>query len=63
MGSRRTCPEWSERSERTHTTQLINGKDLVELNISLIDTFANYLEINSKRARLSKILANFGQKN
>ena len=33
-----------------------------DLNISLIEAFVNYLEIKTKRVRLSEILQNFGQK-
>jgi hypothetical protein len=42
--------------------QIYNYENLLELNISLIETFADYLAINSTRVRLSKLLDNFGQK-
>ncbi len=46
-----------------YKTQILNSDNLVNLNINLIDAFSNYLEIKTKRIRLSEILINFGQKN
>jgi len=41
---------------------VIAAKNLLELNISLIEAVCDLLQINTKRIRLSQILDNFGQK-
>ena len=43
-------------------TQIEKSLSFTDLNISLIEAFANYLEIKTKRVKLSEILQNFGQK-
>jgi WbqC-like protein family len=39
------------------------GQTLVDVNLSLIESFADYIGISSKRVRLSELLSEFGQKN
>jgi WbqC-like protein family len=39
------------------------GQTLVDVNLLLIESFADYIGISSKRARLSELLSEFGQKN
>ena len=38
------------------------GRTLVELNVALIEAFASYLRIGTRRVRLSELLPSFGQK-
>lgn len=38
------------------------GETLVDLNIALVDAFASYLGISTRRVRLSELLPSFGQK-
>ena len=38
------------------------GETLVDINLGLIDAFAEYLGIGTKRVRLSELLPSFGQK-
>lgn len=42
---------------------LAAGPTLVDVNLSLIESFAEYIGVTSKRIRLSEILSDFGQKN
>ena len=42
--------------------ELERGETFVALNIGLIEAFASYLRIETKRVRLSEILPSFGQK-
>ncbi len=39
------------------------GTSLVEVNLALIESFAEYIGVTSKRVRLSQLLMDFGQKN
>lgn len=43
-------------------TQINAHKTLVDLNIGLIEVFARYLQIDTKRVKLSDTLGNYGQK-
>jgi len=45
-----------------YSSQLDRSHSLTELNINLIEAFCHYLEIPTKRIRLSDILTDFGQK-
>jgi hypothetical protein len=45
-----------------YSQHIESAESLVGLNIGLIDTFAEYLRIDTKRVRLSELLASFGQK-
>ena len=40
----------------------LDGPTLVDVNVALIDAFAKYLGIETKRVRLSELLPDFGQK-
>jgi hypothetical protein len=42
--------------------ELEAGQSLVELNVGLIEAFASYLDIATRRVRLSELLPSFGQK-
>lgn len=42
---------------------LTAGTSLVEVNLALIESFAEYIGITSKRVRLSQLLTDFGQRN
>jgi WbqC-like protein family len=48
---------------RLFAAGLAAGQTLVDVNLSLIESFADYVGISSKRVRLSELLSEFGQKN
>jgi len=45
-----------------YESQLETSESFVALNINLIEAFANYLSIDTKRIRLSDVLSDFGEK-
>jgi hypothetical protein len=45
-----------------YETQLKKTERFMDININLIEAFANYLDIKSERLKLSQILPHFGQK-
>lgn len=45
-----------------YETVVHNRKSFVDLNIQLIDSFAEYLGITTRRVRLSELLGEYGQK-
>ena len=45
-----------------YSQQVESAESLVGLNIGLIDAFAEYLRIDTKRVRLSELLPSFGRK-
>ena len=47
---------------RLLVTSLEKSERFVDINIGLIEAFANYLNIKSERIKLSEILSQFGQK-
>ncbi len=55
------APHFEEIFAR-YESALLPGGNLVEVNIRLIETFADYLEITSQRVRLSEMSGEFGQK-
>ncbi len=57
----RRAPYFSEIFE-LYREQVLRHHCFVELNIGLIETFADYLAIPTPRVRLSELLKDFGQK-
>jgi WbqC-like protein family len=55
------APHFDEVFE-LYRTSLEAGSTLVELNVGLIDEFAGYLGLGTKRVLLSELLPEFGQK-
>jgi hypothetical protein len=59
--SYRKAPHFDE-IDGLYERGLTAGETLVDLNIGLIEAFASYLDITTRRVRLSELLPSFGQK-